>query len=133
MNPSPNPDPRANPVFPIDGKPYELKFRSGDVIDLKKTHNIELHEVRTFVGADAVERLLLMLQAAVAHKETLTLEYLKSKVDWHQMPELNIALQEAISKVMAQMIALKPRIDVIKHQAEELQAMNTPTPAPAVQ
>jgi hypothetical protein len=126
-------DPQSHPVFEIDGKKYELKFRSGDVIDLKKNHNIELQEVRTFIGAEAVERLLLMLQAAVAHKETLTLEYLKSKVDWHQMPELNIALQEAISKVMAQMIALKPRIDGMKAQAEELAAMNTPTPAPAVQ
>lgn len=132
MNPSPNPDPRANPIFAIDGKPYELKFRSGDVIDLKKNHHIEVHEVRTFIGAEAVERLLLMLQAAVAHKETLTMEYLKAKVDWNQMPELNIAIQEAISKVMAQMIALKPRIDVIKHQADELQAMNTPTPAQQV-
>lgn len=127
-----NPDPQPHPVIEFGGNKYELKFRASDVIRLKKEHQIELHEVRTFIGAEALEKTLQTLQAAVRHQEDIPFEKLAELVEWQRMPEVSVAIQEAISKVSSQVIALKPRLDVIRRQTEELQAMNAPPQVPQV-
>src|SRR5258708_39749961 len=102
-----NPDPQPHPIIEFGGNKYELKFRASDVIRLKKEHQIELHEVRTFIGAEALEKRLQTLQAAVRNQEDIPFEKLAERVEWQHMPEVNVAIQEAIYKVYTKDIALK--------------------------
>ncbi len=115
------PDPVQYPVIELAGTTYEVKFRAGDVIRLKK-QGIDIGENVTLRGAEAVERTLILLQAAVSHQAKLSIEELQDMVDWARVPEVNLCITEAISKVSAQAIALKPRIDALLASANQAAA-----------
>jgi len=113
-------DPVKYPTVQVGDRTFTVKFRTGDVIRLKTDHNIDLGEQVTVKGAEALSRTLLILQSGIAHQAAVTVEELADAIEYAQIPEINVAIIEAISKVTAQAIALQPRMNAITAQAQAL-------------
>jgi hypothetical protein len=111
-NPTPAalPDPVEYPKITLGGEIFEVKFRSGDVIRLKKDLKIDLFEMgrETLTGIDALERTLTLLQAGISHQCTKTLEEIGNLVDLADVPRVAEAINKAISKAATQATAPQP-------------------------
>lgn len=60
-------DPNLNPTLKIGGKVLEVIFRHGDIIRLRKNHQIDVTEPKTVSNAEAFERMVILLNAGLGH------------------------------------------------------------------
>ncbi len=102
-------DPITYPTITLnDGQTYELKFRVGDIIRLKKDHGIEIGVQMNLKGIEGIDMGLKLLTAALAHKIVLTPEQAGDLIDMANFPEVMGAITEALGKVSARSKALLP-------------------------
>ena len=113
------PDPVDYPKIKIGNTEYEVKFRSSDLIRLKKEHSIDLTERITVTGVEAVQRTLYTLQAGIAHQQKLEFDVLADLIPWDRIVEVNVVIQESISKLSAQALVFKPRTDALVQNLRE--------------
>jgi hypothetical protein len=115
-------DPVQYPRIELGGVDYELKFRSGDVVKLFREHQIDLMERSESRGAAALDRMQKIFQAGVAHQVSLTLEEIGNLIPLERTLEVQLVISQALSKVMAEAIILKPRADELTKQIETMSA-----------
>ena len=98
------PDPIEYPRITLCGEIFEVKFRSGDIIRLKKDNKIDLFEMgkEKLTGIDALERTLVLFQAGISHQATKTIEEIGNIVDLADVPLVAEAINRAISKASPQ-------------------------------
>lgn len=85
-----------------DGTQVEVKFRCGDIIRLKKDHQIDLGEQVKLDWTDSMQRSLTILSAGIAHQVKKTADELADLVDWANLGNVSIAINDAIKKASAQ-------------------------------
>lgn len=106
------------PTVTLEGKAYEVKFRCGDILRLKKDKQIDLLGgiTETLKGADAMNRTLELLASGLAHTQAgFTAEQLADMVDLAELKTVAETVTAALLKAVPQ---VKP---------------GTPEPKPAVQ
>lgn len=103
-----NLDPVAYPKITIGDREFELKFRCSDVIELKKTHNIDIFSLPSIQGVDAIEFRLTMLSMAIKHTANLSPADLATMIDFGRISEVDALVGEAIKKAAAQINATRP-------------------------
>lgn len=101
-----NPDPVEYPKVTLGDKIYEVKFRTGDLMRLKKEHKIELGQMERLQGVDAMERMIVLLQAGIAHQAKLTVEEIADCIVIGEFPIYSEAVNLAISKASPQAAAI---------------------------
>lgn len=93
-------DPQKHPTVRIDGKDYELKFRVSDLVNLQKKHNIDLFIPVETKGVAAVEKLGIIIAAAITHTGAgLTPEQVMDSIELGEVPIYALAVAEAQKKV----------------------------------
>lgn len=104
------PDPIEYPTLTLGGERFEVKFRSGDIIRLKKTNSIDLFQMgkETLTGVEALERTLVLLAAGISHQATKTVEELGNLVDLADVPRVAQAINTAILKAAPQATPANP-------------------------
>lgn len=95
-------DPIQYPTLTLGAETFEVRFRCGDIIRLKKDHGIDIGEVKQLKGSDALEYTLLLLSAGIAHQAKKTVEELADMVDLAELPKVSAALTEALKKASPQ-------------------------------
>lgn len=98
------PDPLEYPKITLGGETFEVKFRSGDVIRLKKDNSIDLFQMgkETLTGIDALERTLVLFQAGISHQAAKSIEELGNLIDLADVPAVAEAINRAILKAAPQ-------------------------------
>lgn len=91
-------DPIQYPTIQLGNEIFVVKFRVGDIIRLKKEHQIELGEMTTLKGAEAFEQMLILLQAGIAHQAKKTVDELADLVDLAEFPVYTDAVTQALKK-----------------------------------
>jgi hypothetical protein len=98
-------DPVTYPTVTLDGKSYEVKFRCGDILRLKKDKDIDLLGGITeqLKGADAMNRTLELLASGLAHTQAgFTAEQLADMVDLAQLKTVAETVTAALLKAVPQ-------------------------------
>lgn len=96
------PDPVIYPTVVIDGKPIEVKFRCGDIIRLKKVHQIEIEKLDTGNLASNLEQSLTILSAGISHAITKTTDELADAIDFTDFKDIAAAIGESLKKAIPQ-------------------------------
>ena len=104
MEQTTQPDPVEYPRITLGGETFTVKFRSGDIIRLKKNHQIDLFEMglEQLKGVEALQRTLMLFSAGISHQVTKTLEEIADLVDLADVPRVAEAINAAISKAAPQ-------------------------------
>ena len=98
------PDPITYPTVRIDGQDVEVKFRCGDLIRMKKS-GLDLNEAKAAIE-EQMEKALTVLSFGIAHTGLkITPEELADKIDLSAFGNVSVAINQAISKAMAQVTA----------------------------
>jgi hypothetical protein len=93
-------DPVKYPTVRLDGKDYELKFRASDLVNLQKNHSIDLFVPVEVKGVAALEKLGIIIAAAIAHTgAALTPEQVMDSIELGEVPIYSLAVIEAQKKV----------------------------------
>lgn len=104
------------PKISLDGQAYEVRFRIGDIIRLKKEHGLVLGEHLKLAGDDGLENAMKVLSAGLAHAIILTPEQIADKIDLASFGEVIFTVIEAMGKVSdrskALLIEMSKRIPV---------------------
>lgn len=85
-----------------DGTTVEVKFRCGDILRLKKVHQIDLAEKVTLDWDANMTRSLTILSAGIAHQMQKSADDLADLVDWANLGAVTAAINEAVKKASAQ-------------------------------
>jgi len=91
-------DPVKYPTISLAGKNYEVKFRLSDMVNLQKTHGIDLFIATETKGVAALERMALIIQAGIAHAASLSLEEILDSIEVGEVPTYALAVAEAQKK-----------------------------------
>jgi hypothetical protein len=110
-------DPIHYPTVLIDGKQVEVKFRCGDILRMKKA-GVDIFEAAKLKGAEAVERMLTLLQYGVAHQMQKTVEELADGIDLGNLAIYSLAVTEAIKKVSPQAAAALATLQAMAPKTE---------------
>lgn len=94
-----HPDPVSRPTVNINGENLELKFRLSDLSRLNKEHGIDLFQKADVVGTAAIERVAIVLAAALAHTgKGITPEDIMEAIELPELPIYALAIVEAQKK-----------------------------------
>lgn len=93
-------DPQKHPTVRINGEDYALKFRVSDLVNLQKNHNIDLFIPVKTEGVAAIEKLGIIIAAAITHTgKGLTPEQVMDSIELGEVPIYALAVAEAQKKV----------------------------------
>jgi hypothetical protein len=98
-------DPVTYPTVTLDGKAYEVKFRCGDILRLKKDKGVDLLAgiSEQLKGADAMNRTLELLASGLAHTQAgFTAEQLADMIDLAQLKNIAETVTAALLKAVPQ-------------------------------
>jgi hypothetical protein len=96
-------DPQKHPTVRLDGKDYELKLRVSDLVNLQKNHSIDLLIPAVVTGTPALEKLALVICAAVTHTGVgITPQFVMDSMDLSEIPIYVLAVAEAQKKVSSE-------------------------------
>lgn len=104
-------DPTEFPRVILGSETYEVKFRCGDVIRLKKECQIDVFTMFTkpedggppkITGIDGMERTFLLLSYGLSHEKSFKPDELADLVGFERMAEMSIAVMQALGKAFAQ-------------------------------
>lgn len=96
-----------------DGTIVEVKFRVGDIVRLKKQHEIDLSQKVDLDWINQMERTLTILAAGISHQVTKSTEELADLVDYANFFAVSTAIADAIKKAIPQNVTdqAKPLIN----------------------
>lgn len=95
-------DPIQYPTVNLGGQVVEVKFRVGDIIRLKKEHQIDITEKREMKGVEAFEHIVVMLQAGIAHKIQKSTDEIADLIDLADLSSVTDAITGAMGKAFPQ-------------------------------
>ena len=104
-------DPVQYPTVTLEGKTYEVKFRCGDILRLKKDKQIDLLGgiTETLKGSDAMSRTLELLAAGLSHTQAgFTADQLADMVDLAELKTVAETVTAALLKAVPQAKPEKP-------------------------
>lgn len=100
MTPSSTPaDPVSHPTVKLGDAEYPVKFRLYDLVELRKTHDIDLFVKTEVSGLDAVVRIAKVLSAGIAHVTDMSFEDVMKNIELTELPIFALAIAEAQKKV----------------------------------
>lgn len=124
-------DPNVYPSVKLGPQTYEVRYRQGDIVRLFKLHKIDVTEAVTVKGAEAMERLGIVLFHGIAHcNPTFKLEEIYDLMDYADTGLFAATVNEALSKVSPQSKEAMARLVQRVNQAvEEAKLMSLPATA----
>jgi hypothetical protein len=95
------PDPKAHPRVTLGGKDYEVKYRVGDIVRLKKEHKIGIarEQIVAAMQDDGFDTVLKLLSAGISHSIQYTPEQLGDMIDLADFALYTQAVTDALGKV----------------------------------
>ena len=102
-------DPVQHPKITLGDRTYEVIFRTGDIMRLRKDYGFSLNDVPA-IAADPISNslfLLTMLKVGLTHcAPDLTLDEIAGQLDRTRVKELAEVITTATGKVVAQVNAM---------------------------
>ena len=99
---------------------FTVRYRAGDIIRLKKNHNINLLGKMEFNLSEGLDTSMAILAAGVAHQKQFTVEEIADLVDFACIGEVIAGILEAVGKVSdrsrALLIQAMKRVEDLKIQ-----------------
>jgi hypothetical protein len=92
------------PKITLDGKSYEVKFRVGDIIRLKKDHGIDISIKLDLKGIEAFSTGIQMLSAGLAHEVQFSVDQLADMIPLAEFPTVLQAVTQALAKATPQAV-----------------------------
>lgn len=101
------PDPEKYPTVTFAGVSYEMRLTLFDVVDLWKTHGIDIAQKQDLGGAASIERITQIMSAALksADGTRLSVEEIQKQIDIGDLPlytEAVIAVQKKATPAAAE-------------------------------
>ena len=98
------PDATTFPVIHFDGQHYEVKYRNRDLVAMKKLHQIDMLSKTEIKGADILDRTSVLISYGIAHIRQIAPEEVCDLLQTTNVLESFNACQDAVSKVVAQLL-----------------------------
>lgn len=113
-------DPNVYPSVKLGPQTYEVRYRQGDIVRLFKLHKIDVTEAVTVKGAEAMERLGIVLFHGIAHcNPTFKLEEIYDLMDYADTGLFAATVSEALSKVSPQSKAAMEKLTARVQQMQK--------------